>query len=213
MTVEERIKLNKIRRDLSLKQILNLITESKRKAFKSIKVYKDGVQVSFDSINFKQDCTFIMKIDVMALVTYLGLIKINNVDLKDDTITGTRSRIRTQFMIASPEDAKTAHMQFDYNIDEAPEAWFLNNYFSKDLVIWNIPQLIGMGTDRDAATSINSMNSLYEQRRIHGKLNWVFFNGTLKDYNEKVASSLDSNVYELRYEGTIHNNIKGGSIF
>lgn len=213
MTLEERIKLNKIRRDLSLKQILNLITESKRKAFKSIKVYKDGVQVSFDSINFKQDCTFIMKIDVMALVTYLGLIKINNVDLKDDTITGTRSRIRTQFMIASPEDAKTAHMQFDYSIDEAPEAWFLNNYFSKDLVVWNIPQLIGMGTDRDAATSINSMNSLYEQRRIHGKLNWVFFNGTLKDYNEKVASSLDSNVYELRYEGTIHNNTKGGNIF
>lgn len=205
MTKEELIKLNKVRRDLSLKPILNLITSGQRSAFKSIKVYKDNVLVDIDAIDFTKDCTFIMRIDVMPILIYLGMLKINKVDLKDDTTTGLRSRIRTQYMIASPEDAKTAHLQLDYQYDEAPESWFLNNYFIKDLVIWNVPRLIGMGTEKDLNTSVNSMNSLYEQRRIHGKLNWVFFIGTKKDFNEKVGLPCESDVYELRTEGQIIN--------
>lgn len=212
MTKEEIIKLNSVRMDLSLGKIKRLSYKGQRELFESSVIYENNKKITFNDIDFSSDCVFISNVDLLSVISYIGLIKVNHVDMKDDTLTGLRSQIRTSYMIVTSNDAKMAYVSYGL-VETDPDGWYLENYSNKDIVMWSLPKILGSGTDRDSNTIMNSINSLYELRRFNNKLNWMFFIGTEKEFNDIYRLSVRPNIYRIETKSLINNSSKGADVF
>lgn len=211
MTREEIIKLNKDRLGLKLKKLKDISYEGQSDLLKKAKFYHNDALVEFRDIDFTEDLIFVSQVDLLSVISYVGLLRLNKVDLNDTTLTGVRSRVSTEYMIITANDAKMAYVSYDLN-EFDPEGWFLENYSKKDLVLWNLPKILGSGTERDSNTIMNSINSIYEMRRFNNKLNWMFFIGTEQEFNSLYRLSIKSKVYVVETTPLI-NKSKGGNIF
>lgn len=197
MKNEDIIKLNRDRLDLHLKKLKDLSYDGQKGLLTTSVITKDDKVVKLNDIDFKDDCVFISNSDILSVLSYVGIILLNNIDLKDTTLTGTKSRITSTYMVVTANDAKLAYVssgltEFD------PDGWRLENYVLHDLVIWNLPKILGVGTEKDTNTIINSINSLYEMRKFNNKINWMFFVGSEKEFNDIYGSVGLFNKYVIK---------------
>lgn len=212
MTNDEMKELNKTRRNIQLQKVIDLISTGQKEAFNKAEVYKDGVKINLMDIDFNQDLIFITDTDFLGIISYCGLIKLNKININDDSTTGLRSRIRTNYMIVSAADARFAMLAYDLS-EFDPDGWRIENYSNKDLILWNLPKLLGTGTDKDTSSILNSINSLYDMRRFNRKLNWMFFTGTEQEF-QKIYNIQNIPVYIVKVRGYINNtNTSKGDIF
>lgn len=204
LTREDILELNKQRRNLYLNKIIEQIGTGQKESIKKMKVFHNNKEIQFNEIDFTKDCVFITPIDLLGIISYYGLLRINKVDIKDDTITGDRSRIKTNYMIVTALDAKVAHHASDLTEDDL-EGWFLENYSRKDLVIWSFQHNLGTGTLKESTTIINSVRSLYETRKYGHKLNWMFYIGNETDFIQTFGLP-PINTYILSMTGVVHKS-------
>lgn len=180
---EDKIKLNKTRRHILLKDVMDLCTEDQLKKLKKASIMKDGKKISFDEIDFNKDCLFITNSDLLPSISCLGLLNINHMDVRDSSLTGTQSRLLVSYMLATAADAKLAQVMNDLS-DSDPDSWRLGNYSSKDLIIWNMSTYLGTGTEKDTNTISSSVSSIHAMRKFIGKRDWMFFTGTEKQFKD-----------------------------
>ena len=211
MTREEMITLNRKRLNLTLKKLKDLSYVGQKELLSKASFHLNGHKIDFKDIDFTKDCIFISKLDLLSVLSYVGLIRLNNVDINDDTSTGLRSRISTDYMLITANDAKMAYVSYDLT-EFDPDGWRLENYLKKDLVIWSLPRILGSGTDRDTTTIINSINSIYEMRRFNNKINWMFFLGTEEEFKSIYNLNGLFNTYTIESTQQIDRN-KGGKVF
>lgn len=173
--------LNRNRRALQLKSIVNLLTQDQVKKILTAKIFFNSKLIKRSEVDFTKSCIFIMDYDFIGVLSYIGINSINHVNINDDSLSGNNSSIRTSYMIAESSDARYSIMAYDLS-DNDPESWFKENYYKKDLIIWRLSKIIGTGTDKDRQSSIDSIKSILEQRQFTHKLDWFFFIGTEQEF-------------------------------
>lgn len=209
LTKQDISNLNVTRRNLRLGNIIDLIKTGQKEAFTKAKVFHDGKEIKFMDIDFTKDCVFITNNDLTGIISYCGILILNNINLNDTTLSGHQSIIQTDYMLSSSNDARLALNASVVN-DDDPDCYRIEKYYNKDLVIWNLANHLGTGTDRDKASLAYSTVTLLNERRMYKKLNWLFFIGP-KDEYQNTYGELDLPIYEISTSGYIINN-KGGNV-
>lgn len=198
-------KLNVTRRNLLLQDIIGLIETGQKEAFSKAKIFHNGKEIKFLDIDFKHDAVFIMNNNLMGIISYCGLLILNNIDIKDTSLSGHKSRVNTSYMFTTSNDARLA-LNASVITEDDPDCYRVEKYYIKDLVLWNLADHLGTGTDRDKASLAYSTVTLLNERKMYKKLNWLFFTGTKQEYLD-IYGDLNIPIYEISTSGYIPKTV------
>lgn len=196
-TATELLELNKKRLLTSVQDIVTLITKSQKEAMKTVEIYHNNKKIQLNQIDFNTDCLFLTDQDMLGIISYYGLLTINNIKLNDTSFSGEHSTVKQNYMIVSAADARQAMFAYDLS-DIDPTSWKLENYLAKDLIIWNLSKTLGTGSDKDSTSITNSVKSTYEVRRFNNKHNWLFFTGTDQEFKNIFKLENIPNIYVIK---------------
>lgn len=187
MTEEEIIKKNVDRVDLRLKSLKAAITDEQKKNINNYKLICDGKEYALNEIDFKQSLIFVCKEYFLPYIGYWGMLQLNNIVYPDKSLAGVNSMIKTSYMVADSRDVKYTKIPMESFYEESrddllPESWNGINYKTKTCILWRLVSSVGIG---DNNKMYDGCYSWIEERLRTGKIDWIFYLGSLKSFEEE----------------------------
>jgi hypothetical protein len=206
MDKAELVKLNTQRLKYQLSDFTSQLKPELIKRYKRMKIFDAfSNEVTLDDIDFNKSCIFISDIDILPYVTIYALQKINKVLFPDESSSGNHSRIRTNYLyVESPEIRYSKLDLSSVQMEIVPEMYKPSNFLTKELCIWRWVQDVGSGKDENM---YRFCNERVWERYYRNQVDWIFFIGTVEEFNATYNSQFPFPVY------CVDQNVKGGSLF
>lgn len=201
------VKLNTQRVYAQLKEVISLITPQQKQLLKSIKIYYGNKEVNINDIDFSKSLIFLCPEDLLGVISYFGLCKINNIHPKDSTTNGQFSRVRTKFMVVDSPEVKYARLgDTEFEEDQVlPKQWNPINYMTMDVVIWRLTKHPGLGRNE---TMYDVVRSFIHERLYNTKANWIFYTEDEESLGNTYQLSKDIPIYHITIKGVKSSFIK-----
>ena len=158
-----------------------------------------------DDIDFNRSMIFTGKVNFLALFSYFGLLKINDIKYPDNTIDGTYSFFRKTYMVINSDEIRFSKIPQEHFYDEhrdtdIPESWNSINFYTKDVCIWRLIDESGM---QDNSKMYSACCSWIENRFYTGKIDWIFYFGDDDNLKNSYSQLLDLHipVYKIIQKG------------
>lgn len=215
MSTDDFAKLNTRRIKYQLNSFFQELTPEILAFCKNMVIYdKNKKKVSLDDIDFNKSCIFVCDYNILPYVSIYALEKINNVLVPDPTPSGEYSRIRTNYVVALSTEIRYSKLDLtSVELEEVPEMYKPTTYLYKKLCIWRWTKDVGQG---DNESMYRFCNERLHERLNFNLMDWVFFEGSLSEFNSTYKTFLPIPVYEVLKKGSkprvITNTSKDDSI-
>jgi len=196
MTEQEIINLNVTRIQVRLKDLVDLLRPEIIDYCDALIIRdQDLKSCTLDSIDFNKSCIFICDVDIMAYVSLYALQKINKVVYPDTTLTGTYSKIRTNYMLVESTEIRYSKVDLtSVDLDFVPAMYKPTSYLYTPLCIWRLYKDVGQGDNENMYRFCNER--LYE-RHCNNLLDWAFFIGTPSEFKATYNTLLPIPIYTV----------------